>query len=84
MRRTKIVCTIGPATESAEMIGRLIDAGMNVARLNFAHNTHDWHAERIREIRRLAEERDRRAGVVGAAGLAQSISPARPASTQPS
>jgi pyruvate kinase len=59
MRRTKIVCTIGPATEPAESIGRLIDAGMNVARLNFAHNTHTWHQERIREIRRIAAERGR-------------------------
>jgi pyruvate kinase len=57
MRRTKIVCTIGPATESPEAIRRLIDAGMNVARVNFAHNTHAWHAERIREIRRSAEAR---------------------------
>jgi pyruvate kinase len=57
MRRTKIVCTIGPATESPEALGRLIDAGMNVARLNFAHNTHAWHVERIREIRRIAEAR---------------------------
>jgi pyruvate kinase len=57
MRRTKIVCTIGPATESVEAIGRLLDAGMNVARFNFAHNTHAWHAERIRAVRRLAEER---------------------------
>src|SRR3989442_11051608 len=57
MRRTKIVCTIGPATESPEAIRRLIDAGMNVARVNFAHNTHAWHAERIRQIRHVAAER---------------------------
>src|SRR5690242_5453369 len=57
MRRTKIVCTIGPATESLETVGRLLDAGMNVARLNFAHNTAAWHQERIAEIRRIALER---------------------------
>jgi pyruvate kinase len=42
-RRTKIVCTIGPATDSEEMIGRLIVAGMNVARVNFSHGTTDYH-----------------------------------------
>src|SRR5438093_1561056 len=57
MRRTKIVCTIGPATESAEAIGQLLDAGMNVARLNFAHNTPEWHAERIQLLRKTADER---------------------------
>ena len=53
MRRTKIVCTIGPASESEERLEQLMRAGMNVARLNFSHGTHEQHAiviERVREI----------------------------------
>lgn len=54
MRRTKIVCTIGPATNSEEQLERLIQAGMNVARLNFSHGTHDDHALAIERIRRIS------------------------------
>src|SRR5439155_6390042 len=53
MRRTKIVCTIGPATNSEEKLEQLMRAGMNVARLNFSHGTQQEHAiviERIRTI----------------------------------
>jgi pyruvate kinase len=50
-RRTKIVCTIGPATSSRRMIDRLVDAGMDAARLNFSHGTHEEHAERAGLIR---------------------------------
>src|SRR5262245_27771824 len=53
MRRTKIVCTIGPASDSEEMISRLVTAGMNVARLNFSHGTHDYHRALIRRIKRV-------------------------------
>ncbi len=51
MRRAKIVATIGPVSDSPEMIGRLIKAGMNVARLNFSHGSHEFYAEVIRNIR---------------------------------
>ena len=51
MRRTKIVCTIGPASSSREMLDRMVAAGMDVARLNFSHGTHEEHAEVIRTIR---------------------------------
>jgi pyruvate kinase len=54
MRRTKIVCTIGPASRDPDVLERLIAAGMDVARLNFSHGSHDSHAEVIRLIRRLA------------------------------
>ena len=56
IRKTKIVCTIGPATESPKMIAELIRAGMNVARLNLSHGSSDEHMERIRIIRQCAEE----------------------------
>ena len=54
MRRTKIVCTIGPASDSQAMIKDLIGGGMDVARLNFSHGTHKEHAEKIRHIRKIS------------------------------
>lgn len=56
MRKTKIVCTIGPVSESEEMIRSLIDAGMNVARLNFSHGDHEEHKNRIDLIKKIREE----------------------------
>jgi pyruvate kinase len=56
VRRTKIVCTIGPACSSPEQLEKLVAAGMDVARLNFSHGTHAEHAEVIRQIR-AGEER---------------------------
>ncbi len=53
-RRTKIVCTIGPATEEASVIEELVRAGMNLARLNFSHGTREEHAGRIRTIREVS------------------------------
>ncbi len=55
-RRTKIVCTIGPASSSVEALDRLVAAGMDVARLNFSHGTHAEHAEVVRRLRE-GEER---------------------------
>ncbi len=55
MRRTKIVCTIGPATSSEEQLERLMRAGMNVARLNFSHGTQQKHALVIERIRTISE-----------------------------
>jgi len=52
-RRTKIVCTIGPSSDSEEMIARLIAAGMSVARLNFSHGTSEYHRDLIRKIKRV-------------------------------
>lgn len=59
MAMTKIVCTIGPASESPEIIKELIRNGMNVARLNFSHGTHQEHKEKIRRIRLGSEELNR-------------------------
>lgn len=53
-KRTKIVCTIGPASHEPEMLEKMIMAGMNVARLNFSHGTHDDHAKLIKTIREVA------------------------------
>jgi len=55
-RKVKIVATIGPACQGEEMIEKLILAGMNVARMNFSHGTHEQHAERIARIRRVSEK----------------------------
>lgn len=56
MRCTKIVCTIGPATSSPERLRQLMEAGMDVARLNFSHGTHESHGEVIARIRQLSAE----------------------------
>ncbi len=54
MPRTKIVCTIGPASRSPDALERLVAAGMDVARLNFSHGTHEEHAAVIAALRRIA------------------------------
>jgi pyruvate kinase len=53
-RKTKIVCTIGPASESPQILETLIQAGMNVARLNFSHGTHEEHLRKIETIRQIS------------------------------
>ena len=57
MRRAKIVCTLGPASSSPEKIGELIDAGMDVARLNFSHGEHEDHAKTLQAVRSEAHKR---------------------------
>lgn len=64
MRKTKIVCTIGPASESPEMLESLIKAGMNVARLNFSHGSHEEHAVRIAAIREAAKNVGQPVGIL--------------------
>ncbi|MBI3792072.1 MAG: pyruvate kinase [Gemmatimonadetes bacterium] len=54
--RTKIVCTLGPATRTREQIRALMQAGMNVARVNFSHGTHEQHAETVKVVREVAAE----------------------------
>ena len=57
MRKAKIICTIGPATASPGILEQLIESGMDAARLNFSHGTHESHAAAIDAIRRAAEHR---------------------------
>ena len=56
MKKTKIVCTIGPASDSEETLRELFKAGLNVCRLNFSHGTHEDHQVRIDRIKKVREE----------------------------
>ena len=55
-RKTKIICTIGPASESKEMMTKLVENGMNIIRLNFSHGDFEEHGNRIRNIREVVKE----------------------------
>ena len=59
MLRVKIVCTIGPSSTDPDILAQLIDAGMNVARINMSHGDHNFHARNIHAIREIAQERNR-------------------------
>ena len=63
MRRAKIVCTLGPATSSTERIRELVDAGMDVARLNLSHGTHAEHAEVYKRIRQASDDTGHSIGI---------------------
>jgi pyruvate kinase len=63
-RHSKIVCTLGPATNSPRMIRRLIEAGMDVARLNFSHGTHETHAQSIAMVHAAAAELGKTVGIL--------------------
>lgn len=64
MRKTKIVCTIGPASESKEMLTKLVNAGMNVMRLNFSHGDYDEHGSRIATVREVVKETGKKVAVL--------------------
>lgn len=64
MRKTKIVATLGPATSSPEMIGALIDAGVNIFRLNMSHAPHDWVRKVVAAIRAAGEARQTHIGIL--------------------
>ena len=57
-KKTRIVCTLGPATDTDEMVSKLMDAGMNVCRLNMSHGSYEEQAVRIQRIKRLREEKN--------------------------
>ena len=63
-RRAKIVCTLGPATDTAPQLAELLDAGMDVARLNFSHGARSDHLALYRTVRQIAAERGRVVGVL--------------------
>ena len=58
MRKTKIICTLGLVSQTSEVIGELIDAGMNVARFNFSHGTHESHGKMLDILKQLRKEKD--------------------------
>jgi len=58
MRKTKIVCTLGPATDDEKILRELITSGMNVARMNFSHGSHDEHLARLEMVRKVSSEMD--------------------------
>ena len=64
LRRTKIIATLGPATDSAEMIGKLMDAGVNIFRLNMSHAPHDWVRRVVADIRAAAAARQKFIGIM--------------------
>lgn len=56
MRKTKIVCTLGPSTDAPEVLKKIMQGGMNVARFNFSHGTHEDHLERLKKVRAMRTE----------------------------
>lgn len=64
MKKTKIVCTIGPKSESVEMLRKLLDAGMNMMRMNFSHGDYEEHGNRIKNLRQVMAETGKRAAIV--------------------
>lgn len=64
MRKTKIVCTIGPASESVEKLTQLMEAGMNVARLNFSHGDFEEHGNRIKNIREASQKLNKNVAIL--------------------
>ena len=56
MRKTKIICTLGPSSESEETLRRLMIEGMDVARFNFSHGTHEEQLEKFNRVKRIREE----------------------------
>lgn len=64
LKRTKIVCTIGPASENEETLKALVNEGMNVCRLNFSHGSYEEHKGRIDTIKKIREELGKPIGIL--------------------
>ncbi len=78
MRRAKIVCTLGPATDSYDQLKALVDAGMDVARFNLSHGTHAEHEERYQRVRKASDETGRSVGLLATFKARRSDSAASP------
>jgi pyruvate kinase len=65
LRHTKIIATLGPATDSEQVMGELMDAGVDLVRLNFSHGTFEEHAWRVKTLRKLIKEKNYEVGVLG-------------------
>ena len=59
MRKTKIICTLGPAVDDAELVRTLIEGGMDAARFNFSHGSHPEHLERLNRLKGIRDSRGR-------------------------
>jgi pyruvate kinase len=64
LKRTKIICTLGPASSDPGVLEKMINAGMNIARLNFSHGTHEEHARRIKTLREVAAKLNKPVGIL--------------------
>src|SRR6056297_1741894 len=64
MRKTKIVCTLGPATNDKKTIKKVVEAGMNVARMNFSHGDHEEHKQRIDLVKEVEKETGKNVGLM--------------------
>jgi pyruvate kinase len=64
MRKTKITATIGPATESIKNLRKIIEAGVDVCRLNFSHGEHEWHKKAVKNIRKASKEAKKNVGII--------------------
>ena len=70
LRKTKIVCTLGPATDREGILRQMMLAGMNVARFNFSHGSHEEHHRRLEALKALREELDLPIACVAGLGMA--------------
>ena len=64
MKKTKMICTIGPASESEEVLSKIILSGMNASRHNFSHGDHEEHAGRINLVKKLAKKYNKEIAIV--------------------